>query len=831
MTIQKIIDIANSLEFIKDFNNIGITGNSARISTSDNGEMFLYSHTLSSNSTTGTIVLHNGGLGINCTNNSTSTTSGGALTIAGGVSINKDLFVGGNINVDNASITNVSSNNIYIEGNLYKNGSIYTSSPWVNTMGDIFYPLGNVGINTTSPGYTLDVSGSANFSTSITTNSISATNSTFTNSTFGTIDVTGITASNINFTGSLYKNGSLYISSQWTSNTTSNSLFYTSGNVGIGTSNPNSTLDILGNLNVSDSSNLNVVSSNKNGNVLEISNKSNTGSSSIQFSDNSGNIKLTTGYNNSGSSSLAGYSFLSSDTSVSLKLISGNRINNPVILNASDNSMSITCTTDASDIYSGALKVSGGASIENKLYVGDDLHVERDLYVQGSINGMAGSSSSYSYLTLSATDDSINLSTGALISFGGVTIQNTADALNISNGGSFLTAGGATIQKSLIVGGEIISNALNIQQLSIENLNYGVASLYSGSFIASNDVSVPSDITGFLFDNTKTNSFTSNVIVKVVRSVGGNLSSMYTIEGNYNSNGWTIYPTVLGDNTGITFSITTGGQIQYTSTNITNWTSTDIRFSVTQLSDTGSYSIFINNTNGSYSVDSMQLNNLEDSIPGVSNGGLYVLGGATINKTLTAKDIVSSSFNLTSTNGSYTLGITNGNIYFQNPLSGYLWYENSTTSNMRLTNGNLTVTGDITGFGNLSDIRLKKNIIDIDLDLSLSKIKSLRPVTFDWKDDIFNESKRNKNDIGFIAQELEQVIPQAISDTSHESTSYKSIKFERILPYLVGSIQKLENIIDKQNQHIKLLEKDIKLLERELTLVSTRVFFPLAESD
>ena len=831
MTIQKIIDIANSLEFIKDFNNIGITGNSARISTSDNGEMFLYSHTLSSNSTTGTIVLHNGGLGINCTNNSTSTTSGGALTIAGGVSINKDLFVGGNINVDNASITNVSSNNIYIEGNLYKNGSIYTSSPWVNTMGDIFYPLGNVGINTTSPGYTLDVSGSANFSTSITTNSISATNSTFTNSTFGTIDVTGITASNINFTGSLYKNGSLYISSQWTSNTTSNSLFYTSGNVGIGTSNPNSTLDILGNLNVSDSSNLNVVSSNKNGNVLEISNKSNTGSSSIQFSDNSGNIKLTTGYNNSGSSSLAGYSFLSSDTSVSLKLISGNRINNPVILNASDNSMSITCTTDASDIYSGALKVSGGASIENKLYVGDDLHVERDLYVQGSINGMAGSSSSYSYLTLSATDDSINLSTGALISFGGVTIQNTADALNISNGGSFLTAGGATIQKSLIVGGEIITNSLNIQQLSIENLNYGVASLYSGSFIASNDVSVPSNITGFLFDNTKTNSFTSNVIVKVVRSVGGNLSSMYTIEGNYNSNGWTIYPTVLGDNTGITFSITTGGQIQYTSTNITNWTSTDIRFSVTQLSDTGSYSIFINNTNGSYSVDSMQLNNLEDSIPGVSNGGLYILGGATINKTLTAKDIVSSSFNLTSTNGSYTLGITNGNIYFQNPLSGYLWYENSTTSNMRLTNGNLTVTGDITGFGNLSDIRLKKNVINIDLDLSLSKIKSLRPVTFDWKDDIFNESKRNKNDIGFIAQELEQVIPQAISDTSHESTSYKSIKFERILPYLVGSIQKLENIIDKQNQHIKSLEKDIKLLERELTLVSTRVFFPLAESD
>lgn len=848
MTIQKIIDIANSLEFIKDFNNIGITGNSARISTSDSGEMFLYSRTLSTNSTTGTIVLHNGGLGINCTNDSSSITSGGALTIAGGVSINKSVFIGGDLNVSkinasNASITNMSSSNIYIQGNLYKNGSIYASSPWGNTMGNIFYTTGNVGINTTNPIYTLDVSGNANFSTSITTNSISATNSKFINSTLGTINVTGITASNINFTGSLYKNGSLYISSQWT--TLSSSLFYTEGNVGIGTTSPNSTLDILGNLNVSDSSSLNVVSSNKNGSVLEIINKSNSGSSSIQFSDNSGIVKLTSGYNNSGSGSLAGYSFLSSGTSISLQLISGNQTDTPIILNANDNSMSITCLTNASDIYSGALKIAGGASVEKVLYVGDDLHVERDLYVQGSINGMAGSSSSYSYLTLTATDDSINLQSGALISFGGITIQNTADAINVSNGGSFLTNGGASIQKSLFVGGDITANAVNIQKLSIQNLNYGVANLYSGSFIASNNVVLPTNITGFLFDNTQTNSFTSTVSVKIIRSVGGNLCSMYTIEGNYSSSGWNIYPTILGDNTGITFSITSGGQIQYISSNIGNWTSTTIKFSVTQLSETGSYSNFIYNTLGSYLINSMQLSSTENSISGQNNGALYILGGATIEKTLTANNINTTTltagslvFSNSFTNGNYSLSTTNGNMYFKNPQSGYLWYENSTTANMKMTNGNLTVTGDITGFGNLSDIRLKKNIQNIDLELSLSKIKSLRPVTFDWKDDIFNESKRNTSDIGFIAQEVEEIIPEAIlafndtSDTSDtNNTSYKSIKYERILPYLIGSIQKLENIVNLQNKQIKSLERDIKSLERDVTLVTTRVFFPLAESD
>ena len=142
---------------------------------------------------------------------------------------------------------------------------------------------------------------------------------------------------------------------------------------------------------------------------------------------------------------------------------------------------------------------------------------------------------------------------------------------------------------------------------------------------------------------------------------------------------------------------------------------------------------------------------------------------------------------------------------FVNPSYGYLWFENNTVQNMMLSSGNLTVTGDITGFGNLSDKRLKTNINDIEQDESLRVINSLRPVTFNWKDDIFNEAKRGTEDAGFIAQEVEEVIPVAVSDYAHNDIQYKNIKFERILPYLVGSIQKLT----KENSELKMKLSEI----------------------
>ena len=113
--------------------------------------------------------------------------------------------------------------------------------------------------------------------------------------------------------------------------------------------------------------------------------------------------------------------------------------------------------------------------------------------------------------------------------------------------------------------------------------------------------------------------------------------------------------------------------------------------------------------------------------------------------------------------------------------------------------GNLTCTGDIISFGSLSDIRLKKDVESIDIEKAIDVVSRLRGVTFKWREDVFNENKRNTNDIGFIAQEIEKIIPEAVSEYTEVTSKevYKNIKHERIIPYLLVTIQYLLDKINK----------------------------------
>ena len=97
---------------------------------------------------------------------------------------------------------------------------------------------------------------------------------------------------------------------------------------------------------------------------------------------------------------------------------------------------------------------------------------------------------------------------------------------------------------------------------------------------------------------------------------------------------------------------------------------------------------------------------------------------------------------------------------------------------------------------NTSDVNKKHNIRN--LPYGLSTINNLNPVAFDW-----NET--DETDIGFIAQDIENVIPESVITNWDSQLIFRQ---EKIIPVLVKAIQ-------EQNALIKALEQRILTLENK----------------
>jgi len=93
-----------------------------------------------------------------------------------------------------------------------------------------------------------------------------------------------------------------------------------------------------------------------------------------------------------------------------------------------------------------------------------------------------------------------------------------------------------------------------------------------------------------------------------------------------------------------------------------------------------------------------------------------------------------------------------------------------------------------TAMTNLSDERLKENIVDIDT--GLTEVLALKPRKFDWKD---GQGSGKKNLSGFIAQEVEPILPDLIGGFLHDTLEdAKSLRTGDMIPTLVKAIQELE---------------------------------------
>lgn len=102
-----------------------------------------------------------------------------------------------------------------------------------------------------------------------------------------------------------------------------------------------------------------------------------------------------------------------------------------------------------------------------------------------------------------------------------------------------------------------------------------------------------------------------------------------------------------------------------------------------------------------------------------------------------------------------------------------------------------------------SDVNAKTNILP--LSNSLEKITSLKPVTFNWINGDIRKSASGESmsEIGFIAQDVEKVLPEAVIE---DDEGHKLVNYSAVIPLLTEAVKELSNKIEKlekENESLK----------------------------
>lgn len=174
--------------------------------------------------------------------------------------------------------------------------------------------------------------------------------------------------------------------------------------------------------------------------------------------------------------------------------------------------------------------------------------------------------------------------------------------------------------------------------------------------------------------------------------------------------------------------------------------------------------------------------------------------------------------------GSNNIILGNQAALFQYIDSNILWVENSAANtpllfgnfdstrvgiNCNNPQGALSVVGDILATGSInalsmacsSDQRLKKDCID--LEINIEDISKLRPVRYHWRIDDFPEKELSAEEqIGLVAQELEEIYPELVH-TGKEGS--KSVSYDRLAVFLTKGIQELAKKHDQLEERINAL--------------------------
>ena len=160
-----------------------------------------------------------------------------------------------------------------------------------------------------------------------------------------------------------------------------------------------------------------------------------------------------------------------------------------------------------------------------------------------------------------------------------------------------------------------------------------------------------------------------------------------------------------------------------------------------------------------------------------------------------AADAISVDVSDFMTNGANNRVLTATGTDAMNAESG-LTYDGS---NLDVTGG-VRATGDVVAYYS-SDKRLKDNIVRIEN--PLEKVSKIGGYTYDWNDKQ-NTYEVGSKDFGVIAQEIQEVLPELVTERDN---GYLAVKYEKIVPLLIESIKELKQEIDDIKQKCDCLNK------------------------
>jgi hypothetical protein len=460
-----------------------------------------------------------GGINILNTGNASSVSCGNALTVAGGVAIRKDLYVGGTSNLQDLSTTNFSSENIIAtnitSSTIYANEIGVTTISAVNLI-SLFSSVGSVyaagstidnfvatNISTTSLNV-LDIMSSTGSFSSISTSSLEGIRLLFDTGTITNLVTENITTATLNTTIGI-TTVTLLATGQLDANYNSNtlgSLFTTGGNVGFGTTMPKTPIHVV--TGITDVLVTLEQTSYTNGNYIYFTNLDKTGYIGLTTEDTfiitpptGENLLLTNNASTIFVGTAGNIGINTTDPNYSLDINGTIHGNNDLYLEGK-----IIVGQDLSNYNSYIIDFNYNTDGNISNSIGFGFSGNTDLMTLDGNGNLVGITAVFtdgittSSLLITSNIPSENSTTGSIITLGGISIDCDINSSSITSGGALSVAGGIALSKDIYIGGNFIApNAIGtINNLLISSVDNSLGVGSGGNLTVLGGASVSNDL-------------------------------------------------------------------------------------------------------------------------------------------------------------------------------------------------------------------------------------------------------------------------------------------------------------------------------------------------